>query len=484
MRAIPVTLVATALLVFGGRSMDASAVTKPLTLCTVATEVDLDPFKPIGDGTRHSILDLFTRDYLSEDPKFPGLLDAFNFSADGKTFTGRVASDVKWRDGAPLTSLEAALGIAKGLTHRPAHPNIRVLGTEQINEPGWETKTYTGIKILDARQFELVFDTSTLIANRVGVIRELLSSGELSNRLWPARLSEKTSPGQLPDVVSHYGVSGTKAHPVLNVLGYTLELHLGGKCKNADITNPFLPDTYTNLSDYDIAVGQRELVLEAYFNPERPGLKDSASRKELGAWLRYALSDESQSKYGVRIPSGHFVSDEGGYREGFEWPISKAIGPFKSQRKDITILLANKSFVSDPVVLKMNKLFEDQGIKTSFVYRGADLDKVDVLFQPASNQGKRQVWIEKALGTPLNAEFIKKYPQTMATVQEITTRSASTIPIDSAILRRFEEATFSESSIVPLFRYTTSNISKKSSPLERLQGPDGRTRIRPKQVRK
>lgn len=481
MREIPVTLLATAVVVFGGWSMNAHAAKKPLTLCTVATEVDLDPFKPIGDGSRHSMLDLFTRDYLSEDPNFPGLLDAFNFSADGKTFTGRVALDAKWRDGTPLSALEAALGIAKGLTHRPAHPNIRVLGTEKINEPGWETRSYSGIRFLDARTFELDFDTTTPVDNRVGVIRELLSGGELSNRLWPAKLGVATRPAELPDVVSHYVVKGTKAQPILELGRHQVEVHFGGKCVDADLTSPSAPSTYTDFSTYENAIGDATMVLEVYFNPSRNGLDSSQEREQMIGWMRGVIREHLVD--GISIPKAHFLSDESGFQEGFSWPINGSIDGFAKLRKEISILLPNKTLSKSMLIAKLEDAFSNKGIRVTWLTREFSPDLADVILQPASNQGKRQVWLQKVLGTPLNASIINKYISTKAALEKITSRSASTIPVDAALLAGFENAARKEISIAPLYRYAMVTMSKKSSPIAWFDGSDARLRLRLKEGR-
>lgn len=481
MRAVSFTLLATAVLAFGGWSMNAHAAKKPLTLCTVASEVDLDPFKPIGDGSRHSMLDLFTRDYLSEDPKYPGLLDAFNFSADGKTFTGRVASNARWRDGAQLTALEAALGIAKGLTHRPAFPNIRVIGAERINEPGWETRKYAGVRILDERTFELDFDTTTPVENRVGVIRELLSGGELSNRLWPARLGVKTPSGDLPDVVSHYLVKGTKAEPLLELDGNQVAVHFGGKCVDADLTSPSAPSTYTDVSIYEKAIGESKIVLEVYLNPSRKGLESSSEREQVIGWMRGVASTFVTQVDGVSVPKAHFLSDESGFQEGFSWPNNGSIDGFAKVRKDISILVPNKTLSKAFLVEKIANGFSSNGVNVTWLTRDSSPDLADIILQPASNQGKRQVWLQKVLGTPINASIINKYNATKVALEQITSRSASTIPVDSALLAGFENAARKEVSIAPLYRYAMVTMSKQSSPVAWFDGSDARLRLRLKE---
>lgn len=461
----------------GGISMPAEAAKKPLIVCTHLKTLDLDPYKPIGDGTRHSVLDVAVRDYLSQEEDFPGLLEATNFSADGTTFTGRVAADAKWQDGTPLSALEAALGIAKGLTFRPAFPLIRVVGTEKINEPGWETRSYSGIKIVDNKTFELVFDTSSKVANRVGVIHELLSSGELSNRLWPTRLSKSSAAF---DVVSYYPMKIVDGLPSFTIDGHTVQYRFKDDCKDGDITSPLTIGSYLNIEDYDIALGKREMVLEAYLNPNRPGLGRPEVRSNLAAWLRNAVQYPGFEKGGITIPSGHFTSDESGHRSGFTWPTTGNLQELAATRKELTLQLANKTFETDPTLVQVKAKLQSLGIAVKWAYREEDIKNVDILLQPASNQGKRQVWIEKITGTPLNLAFLKLHPKTHAATKAIQERSASTIPVDVELLKQFEANTFEETSIVPLFRYVTLTMSKKTSPIELVQSVGGRRRLRKK----
>lgn len=448
----------------GGKPMEASA-DKTMDLCLVAPKFDVEPFKPIGDGNRHTLLNLILKDYISTDPGVPGLLDAFHFSADGVTFTGRVASDAKWRDGAPLTSREAALGIAKGLHFRPAGETIRVLGTDGINSAGWEQRSYAGVRIIDDRQFELTFDASPTVANRVGVVRELLSSGELANRLWPARLGGKSAlpDDGLGDFVSPYSFRASGKEILLTVGKHVVRLHLDGACTNPDFTTSAAPHSYTSLDGYEVTKSGRDMALLAMFNSSRPGLTKKEERAQLGSWLRYVVDHANLESKGARLARAHFEKMESGYSANVQW---NAQPELYFSRKAIRILAGNKSIPKIREGAAIEAAASAKGLKIEWVYRGTDPVEVDVVLHPGAVRGGRQVWLEAALTYPLLKDFVPRYPKTDKALAAIRERSASTIPVDAALLSAFEAATLEENSIVPISRYWGFSLSRKGLPVK------------------
>jgi hypothetical protein len=351
--------------------MDASA-EKVMDLCVVSPEFDLDPFKPIGDGTRHSILDIVLKDYISTDPEVSGLLDAFHFSADGRTFTGRVASDAKWRDGAHLTPREAALGIARGLHYRAGSESIRVVGTEGIKDSGWEKRNYTGVKIIDDRQFELTFDDAPQVANRVGVVRELLSSGALSNRLWPARFETTSSVAAdgLGDFVSPYAFRKLGKDLQILIGKHAVNVHLDGRCATPDFTSSAIPNVSSDQPGFDVSKSGREMALLAIFNSNRPNFKTVDERKRAASWLRHVIEQANLEPQGARLSSGHFEKMEPGFDSKVIW--SSSAGTPKV--KDLTILAGNKAIPLIREGAAIEVAAKAAGIKIHWVYRSAELN--------------------------------------------------------------------------------------------------------------
>lgn len=438
----------------------------PFKLCLLTDSVDFNPFRKIKDGNEFKYLLLSTVSYLSNRPEEQSLIEAFTFEPDGLKVTMRVSADAKWQDGSPLTPLEAALGIAKALYFRPLGEKVKVKGTEKINDEGWEQRSYSGVSIIDERTFQLSFETS--IDNLPGVLVEALSLDSRGNRMWPARITSLKDSSSF-DLVSKFPVKKTQEGQfVLSAHGYNVALVPRGKCSDADFASISTTDAYKKIADYDLDYSKNKSVFYLVINSSSDGkAKSKEDRGVLAAWFRSALkTKEILDKPGLDFVDSHFLNEEPGAVAGIKWS-STVVEKVGKKFPSITVMIENLSLATSQEGKAIEAQAVRDGIEVKWVAASDKANAPTVFLGLGRQKPQRPLWIQNAFSkTNGNVErFLDGTPETRKAVNAIKEKSAATLPLKPELLASFEKSVFAESSVVPLFRVSQVELSRKGLPI-------------------
>ncbi len=362
------------------------------------------------------------------------------------------------------------MGIAKGLAHGEFSASIRVIGTEDINQLGWDQKNYKGIEILSPIKFKLYFEGQ--IEKIRGVLEDALSFTTVGNIVWPVRLNSSINPEYNPnhfDIISKYPIRYENGVYVLTVLGHQVELStLDTKdgydfyFNYADFHQFKLPNEL--MSDFIIHQSKNMQTFISIFNSKSRIFESKKSRIIISSIMRnIALSLAEKENY--HVSPGHFDSGEAGSHKEIEWPSKIASFP-----KDITEIKIALPYPS--VKSKLLTKFEEYALKNGVIIKWFDMS---VDYNGALNcdlqifidriQSNRQIWIQNMLKSKFILNSLEKFPKTKSSLTEVTLKSASTLPINSESLIEFEKASFDEVSIAPIFRYYLYSYTRKNSPI-------------------
>lgn len=446
--------------------------TQSMTLryCTGVSKLDFYPFAEIKNWKNLGYWLLVLKPYIDKDNNNDGILENYNFSEEDNTLEATVSLKATWQDGTSVSSFEAAMGIAKGLTHREYSACVKVIGTEDINKVGWEKKNYKGIEILSPIKFKLHFEGK--IEKIKGVLEDALSFTTVGNIVWPVRLNSSINPEYDPtcfDIVSKYPIRYENEKYILTVLGNQVELSTldhGNGCDfyfNYSDFNQFkLPNELSN--DFIIHQSQNMQTLIAIFNSNSLTLKSKESRSTISSIMRsLALSMAEKENY--YIAPGHFDKSEPGSHAEIEWP--HKILPYSNSIREIKIALPYLSIKS-----KLLTKFEEHAAKSGITIKWIDMStnykeliNADLQIFIDRIQSNRQIWIQNMLKSRSILNSLEQFPKTMLSLNEVTLKSASTLPINTEALLKFEQAAFDEVSIAPIFRYYLYSYARKDSPL-------------------
>lgn len=441
-----------------------------LRFCTGVSKLDFYPFAEIKNWKNLGYWLLVLKPYIDKENSADGILENYTFSEAENSLEATVSLKATWQDGTPVSSFEAAMGIAKGFTHREHSTSIRVIGTEDINNIGWEKKSYKGIEIISPIKFKLFFEGK--IDNIKGVLEDALSFKTLRNIIWPVRLNSFTNPEYNSgyfDIVSKYPIRFENGKYFLNVLGNQVEL------STLNSKNGY--DFYFNTSDYNQFKNQNEADLDFIVNKKQNmhtfiGIYNSnsklfstkKSRLQLSSILRNIACSLSKDE-NYHVPKGHFDTSEPGYQANVNWPIQ--LDFFPEDIKDIKIAIPYLT-AKNKVLQKFEELSNKNGISIEWIDMSEDYNKsldADLQIFIARIQNNRQIWLQNILNSNSVIFNLEKFPKTIQTLKAINIKSASTIPIKQDLLENFENSAFEEVSIIPIFRYYLHSYSRKNLPI-------------------
>lgn len=411
-----------------------------LQYCVPVAKFDLNPFREIKDGKELAFLILLSP-YISPNPNDHAILEAYEFSPDGKTFTGKINSNTRWPDGSPLSSKEAALGIAKGFLFRPIGERVKVVGSEALHQKD----TCPGIKIIDEKTFELKFESS--IENLTGAVREALSAGSRHNRVWPVRKSNQSP--QLEFIAKNPEVQSDES-PTLAAEGKKILFAAASKCTSADFT--LYPDLIkADLNAYTKKRNNKPQAITLQLNTTALNLK---VRKALASWVRKAFSTLPKTADIEGTPS-FFLEGEPGYKMNSSWDEKNNLKLLKGTPLKLGVEIpAFKAILAEAA--KQDDL---------------DLTLLDFPLKDGSAHGQvlssgihdgRQIILQDILKWNFAGDFLKSAPKTIESLKSIAKRSASTVPPDTSTLQKFENAAKKEYSLIPIGRRYVSAYSKKN----------------------
>lgn len=441
-----------------------------LKFCTGVNKLDFYPFTEIDNWKNLGYWLLVLKPYIDKDKNGDGILDSYIFCQQTNSLEATVCLKATWQDGTPISSFEAAMGIAKGLAHRKNSTALQVKGTEEITKLGWEKKAYSGIEIISPIKFKLHF-TGT-IENMAGVLEDILSFTTLRNIIWPVRLNSFANPNYDPsyfDIVSKYPIKFQNGKYYLNVLGNTVEL--------ATLTSKANYDFYFNTADFNLlkspAESEKDFILNkrqnmntvvALFNSLSKNFRDLQTRSKISAILRN-IAIRLSTQENLQITDGHFDISEPGYTSEICWSSKNEI--FPSEINEIKILLPFLS-AKNKILQTFELEAEKNGIKVTWLdssVLGENTTDFDLQIVVARIQNNRQIWLQNIANSNNFLQCLEKFPATAKALIKINLTSASTIPIKAELLAQFEAAAFLEASFVPLFRYHLYTYSRKDLPI-------------------
>lgn len=390
------------------------------TYCVPVKKIDYNPFREIKDGKELAYLTLL-RSYISTDKSEPGLLSGFEFSPDGKTFTGRMASGLRWSDGSIVNVKDLAEGITKTLPFRSLGERVKV----------------AKLVIVDDSTFQINFATE--IQNLTGVLREALSTNSRHNRFWPIKHTAE-------------GVLVLGKFPQFQGNGFSVNGHKVGiegeeKCKSASMSI-FFDSLPGKISDYQIRKSPTASAIFLQTNTKSLNLKE---RKILISLVRDAFA-KAPLEFGVTPIDSFFLVGEPGYKPTQNW---KTLSSKKDKgTKDLVLGYEHPIFAS---ILK-----NTDGIR---LVQLPTAEKIDGQLLASGIQDGRLVILQDILKWNNVNNMIEKAPRSHSSLLKIAELSASTIPPDNRVLSEFEEIAKDEAALAPVARRHPLAYSKLSMPI-------------------
>ncbi len=420
-----------------------------LSYCVPVEKINFSPFREINDGKELAYL-MLLKSYISTDSTEEGILSQYEFSPDGKVFTGRISAKSKWGDGRSLTAREAAFGIAKTLTFRLLGDRVRVVGTEDINQNGWLERKYKGIELIDDKTFKLTFKSE--IKNLTGVVREALSTNSRHNRFWPLKLDHGEAPSDV-EVMFKYPFFKQKDSVGMVVENQKVAIHEKKNCQNVDMS--IFPEVFAEpLSMLVKLKSPNASAITAQTNTNRLSLTE---RMQIIAWLRDAFFKLPEDS-GIQDVDSFFLEGETGYNKETKW-----------ERARVSSILPKKKIViayGTPIYKTfMEKALAKSKLKADLVYYPSNRLDVDVQLLSSGMIESRHVILQDILKWEHVEDFMAKAPMTKEILLKISDISASTIPPDTKILSEFEKISMQEYSLAPIARRFPTAFSRKKLPL-------------------
>ncbi len=422
----------------------ASSLAHAETYCVPIPMVDFNNYRKILDGKELAYL-LFLKPYISTDPNDLGLLEAYSFSPDGLSFSARINPSARWPDGAPLTSKEAAFGIAKGLTFRSLGQRVSVKGTSAINDPGWFKREYEGIRIKDERTFELTFDSN--IENTTGVLREALSTNSRHNRLWPIRLSS-TGPVRPISVIGRFPIKYKDNVYEIEYKNRSVKFSNSSNCSNVDFSI-FPGHVVGDSKRLSLSSTPSEITL--LLNSTR--LKKN-QRNDVAKIFRAAV-DNAAPETGLRATNSFFETGETGHQHKIKWPKGTRLNNLAKAPLKIGYEIPVFKDVLGPIL-------KDLGLNADFLPLPSE-QQLDAEILASGIQNGRHVILQDILEWRNVSYYLSQAPLTYSALKNIASQSSSTLPPNEASLKNFENAALQEMAFIPIARKFPVAESKATS---------------------
>ncbi len=418
--------------------------------CIPIEKIDLNPFREIINGKDLAYL-MLLRSYISTDDTETGILDKYEFSPNGKVFTAKVSSKAKWADGTIISSFEAAIGIAKTLQYRLLGQRVKVEGTESLNSPGWESRTYSGIEIIDDRTFRIRLVSD--IKNLTGVLREALSTNSRHNRFWPIRLDKNYKKSGKIEVLAKFPFSESEDGPVLNIDGLRVLIANMEKCgRDSDFS--MFPE-FLNFEIGQFRTKMSPVASAVSFQANLMNLPDLQERTNLIGWIRTAFSEQPITS-GILSVDSFFLMGEPGYNAKIKW-----------QKRSSKNLLKRKFIIGYEIPAfktVVEKAALRDGIKIDFVSLPYEANKIDGQMLATGMQPGRHLALQDILEWRNVREYLHADVKTTESLEKIAKLSAATVPPDLETLQTFEKNAFAAQSIAPIARkYPTAFSNSKLS---------------------
>lgn len=412
-------------------SSGASATPWDTKLCVPVAEINLYPFRVINDGKEMAYLTLL-RSYISTNQNEPGILKAYEFTPDGKVFTGRINKDLKWNDGSPLTAQEALDGIAKTLPFRTLGERVKVAKAS----------------VLDKTTFQIVFKSD--VQNLTGVLREALTTNSRHNRMWPVKAGTSA---EHPEILAKFPFIREGNSIGMNAFKTKVQIVAKPSCEGSEISM-FRETLKGPIEDYvgRISNTPAEAILQT--NTARLPMAD---RKAVVQLVRTAFA-EATGDLAFDKASGFFAAGEPGHSPSVNWPENFDSKKFRGRTFKIAVTMPILKDVVSNYATAHN-------LKVTFVPLPAPTVDADAILMAATIEEGRHLFLQDAMQWPHTADFAKGAPKTRKALERIASLSAATRPPDPDSLRNFEKAAVSELSLAPVARRYPHAFSHKRLPI-------------------
>jgi len=401
--------------------IDLAAATE-LGYCVPVKKIDFNPYREINDGKELAYLTLL-RSYISTEKSEPGLLAAYEFSPDGKIFTGRIAAGLNWSDGTAVTPQELAHGISKALAYRSLGQRVKVLKSETI----------------DPSTFKITFSTD--IQNPTGVLREALSTNSRHNRFWPVK--EQGKSGNVLVLGKFPQLKGTS----FVFEGHEIKIQPADGCAKAtmSIFPEFLPGS---LEQYHM---RKSPTASAIFLQTNSVTLNLQQRQALISVVRKAFANASTSS-GITPVESFFLIGEPGFMPKKSW--SRVNAKLPTTPKPFVLGYEHPFFAA---ILK-----NIQGLK---LIQLPTAERLDGQLLASGIQNGRLVILQDILKWEKVESMLKNAPLSSKSLAKIAALSASTIPPDNQVLARFEDVAMAEASLAPVARRNPMAYSRQGTPV-------------------
>ncbi len=426
-----------------------------LVYCVPSEDINLNPFEELGEPTRLLYLLLLTRSYISTDPAELGILSKWQFSSDGLLLSAKVSPDVKWADGTAITNKDAAYSLARAIRFRPVGQKVWVKGTESISQPGWEGRSYSGITLIGADEFQIQFESK--VANTAGVLREVLSTNARHNRIWAARIGNIES-GHQVEIATKFPYDTRSGELTLAALTSKVRLVPAAKSDECDFRAYSVPKNLSN--DYSRSESHGQQALLGVINPQGR-LANRDLRMQVALWLRKAFA--ANASQGFQIFKSHFGRLEAGHIEATNWGLAEKAPPITK----LNVVKGTNYPPSSPIQQTLEGLLNRAhipGIISGYVDGAKPLED-ELRIAGSRIEGDRQIWVQDWTNDDFFRDILEKYPRTSLALKEIVRKSSATIPTDQLTLTALEQAAFDEASVIPVARYRVNVFSRLSAPI-------------------
>ena len=421
-----------------------------LRFCTMAPEINLNPYRSAVPALQSDLLKLVTRPFIGRD----GIISAMSFSADGLEMTARVAPGVAYASGKRVTGKDAAYGLAALLRYRIPVRGFLVTGTENmIESANWMDKTFAGIEILGEDSFKLRFTAGKDVENIPGVLRELLERQHTGPKttFWLA------DPRNQTDFVARYEV--VSAAPLaVKFEGQHIEFSRRGSCSAPDFFD--FADGNDGRSDYELSLSSGEITMVSFLNSGRLGLEE---RRALGAVLQSAA--QALTFPGTRTVGQLIEMGEAGATSAHQGKLMVAGGKLK--KRNVRILTNSQKPYVEMLKAEIERRLRALGVSVSFALRTENdpAEAYDAFIVGYPITSGRQKWMQGSITNMKLTGLLAGAPKTHHALNVAQAAAAATVPIKAQTITDIEAAAIEEVSIVPLVRTRRELLTKRGSPI-------------------
>lgn len=280
------------------------------------------------------------------------------------------------------------------------------------------------------------------------MVREALSTNSRHNRFWPIKLVDVQGEKKIL-VLGKFNQLPNDARIAFDVLGSVVVFVDKSACSDSTFTI-FYEELGDRKWEFAIRKSPNRSAVTLQPNLNRLSL---TQRGELISFIREAFN-AAMPVYGIHPVDSYFVMGEAGYDKSVTWPKKTSLNFLKKR----TIRIATEMDLFKSIV---KDYAEKTKLKIEFVSFPFEDNDIDAQILASGIQDGRHIILQDVLKWPHVTSFMKGANNTIRDLVQIADTSATTLPADSVLLRRFEQSAFIEKSLAPVSRRVPLAFSKK-----------------------